>query len=96
LTGIYAAAGLTHALVSFALRSWTGIEVARLPGLREQILLFAEEVLPEFEAVFRNSRRMMGTAAGSSQQTHICPALDSRADEAVRRFGESIRQSQKP
>jgi 5,10-methylenetetrahydromethanopterin reductase len=51
LTGTYAAAGLTHALVSFAdpftLRSWADVEVAGLPTLGEQVRLFGEEVLPE-------------------------------------------------
>jgi 5,10-methylenetetrahydromethanopterin reductase len=51
LTGTYAAAGLTHALVSFAdpftLRRWADVEVAGLPSLREQVRLFGEEVLPE-------------------------------------------------
>ena len=51
LTGRYAAAGLTHALVSFAdpftLRNWADVEVAGLPSLREQVRLFGEEVLPE-------------------------------------------------
>jgi 5,10-methylenetetrahydromethanopterin reductase len=51
LTGTYAAAGLTHALVSFAdpftLRSWADIEVTGLPSLCEQVQLFGEEVLPE-------------------------------------------------
>jgi 5,10-methylenetetrahydromethanopterin reductase len=50
LTGTYAAAGLTHALVSFAdpftLRSWADIEVSGLPSLCEQVRLFGEEVLP--------------------------------------------------
>ena len=49
--GPYAAAGLTHALVSFAdpftLRSWADVEVAGLPSLVEQVRLFGEEVLPE-------------------------------------------------
>jgi 5,10-methylenetetrahydromethanopterin reductase len=50
LTGTYAAAGLTHALVSFAdpftLRSWADIEISGLPSLCEQVRLFGEEVLP--------------------------------------------------
>jgi 5,10-methylenetetrahydromethanopterin reductase len=50
LNGTYAAAGLTHALVSFAdpftLRSWAGIEIAGLPSLCEQVRLFGESVLP--------------------------------------------------
>ncbi len=50
LTGTYAAAGLTHALVSFAdpftLRSWADVEVAGLPSLGEQVRLFGETVLP--------------------------------------------------
>jgi 5,10-methylenetetrahydromethanopterin reductase len=55
LTGTYAAAGLTHALVSFAdpftLRSWADIEVAGLPSLCEQVRLFGEEVMPALAAV---------------------------------------------
>ena len=51
LTETYSAAGLDHALVSFAdpftLRAWAGIEVDGLPSLREQIRLFGERVLPE-------------------------------------------------
>jgi len=54
LTGTYAPAGLTHALVSFAdpftLRSWADVEVAGLPGLGEQVRLFGEEVLPGLAA----------------------------------------------
>jgi 5,10-methylenetetrahydromethanopterin reductase len=50
LTDTYAAAGLTHALVSFAdpftLRSWANVEVSGLPSLCEQVRLFGEEVLP--------------------------------------------------
>jgi hypothetical protein len=51
LTSTFAAAGMTHALVSFAdpftLPSWPDVEVAGLPGLREQVRLFGEEVLHE-------------------------------------------------
>lgn len=51
LKGTYAAAGLTHAIVSFAdpftLRSWADIEVNGLPSLCEQVRLFGEKVLPE-------------------------------------------------
>ena len=54
LTGTYAAAGLTHALVSFAdpfiLHSWADIEVSGLPSLCEQVRLFGEEVLPALAA----------------------------------------------
>ena len=51
LTETYFPAGLDHALVSFTdpftLRSWAGIQVEGLPGLREQIRLFGERVLPQ-------------------------------------------------
>ena len=50
LTDTYAAAGLTHVLVSFAdpftLRTWADVEVSGLPSLCEQVRLFGEEVLP--------------------------------------------------
>ena len=50
LTGTYAAAGLDHALVSFAdpftLRAWADMAIDGLPSLDEQIRLFGEEVLP--------------------------------------------------
>jgi 5,10-methylenetetrahydromethanopterin reductase len=54
LTGTYANAGLTHAIVSFAdpftLRSWADIELDGLPTLGEQVRLFGEEVLPQLAA----------------------------------------------
>ncbi len=47
----YFAAGLDHALVSFAdpftLQSWAGVEVEGLPTLPEQLRLFGEQVLPQ-------------------------------------------------
>jgi 5,10-methylenetetrahydromethanopterin reductase len=50
LTETYAPAGMGHALVSFAdpftLRAWAGVEVDGLPGLRDQVRLFGESVLP--------------------------------------------------
>ena len=50
LTGTYAAAGLDHALVSFAdpftLRAWADTAVDGLPSLGEQIRLFGDQVLP--------------------------------------------------
>ena len=49
-TGTYAAAGLDHALVSFAdpftLRAWADMAIDGSPSLGEQIRLFGEEVLP--------------------------------------------------
>jgi 5,10-methylenetetrahydromethanopterin reductase len=49
LTETYAAAGLDHALVSFAdpftLRSWAGVSVDGLPSLDAQVRLFGEHVL---------------------------------------------------
>ena len=50
LTGTYAAAGLNHALVSFAdpftLRAWADTAIEGLPSLGEQLRLFGERVLP--------------------------------------------------
>ena len=50
LTESYAPSGMDHALVSFAdpftLRAWAGVEVDGLPGLRDQVRLFGEPVLP--------------------------------------------------
>ena len=50
MTGTYAAAGLDHALVSFAdpftLRAWADTAVDGLPSLGEQIRLFGDQVLP--------------------------------------------------
>lgn len=50
LTETYSAAGLDHALVSFAdpftLHSWAGVEIDGLPSLPEQVRLFGEHVLP--------------------------------------------------
>jgi alkanesulfonate monooxygenase SsuD/methylene tetrahydromethanopterin reductase-like flavin-dependent oxidoreductase (luciferase family) len=49
LTETYAAAGLDHALVSFAdpftLRTWAGVSIDGLPSLGEQVRLFGEHVL---------------------------------------------------
>jgi 5,10-methylenetetrahydromethanopterin reductase len=49
LTETYAAAGLDHALVSFAdpftLRTWAGLSIDGLPSLGEQVRLFGEHVL---------------------------------------------------
>jgi hypothetical protein len=49
LTETYAAAGLDHALVSFAdpftLRTWAGVSVDGLPSLDAQVRLFGEHVL---------------------------------------------------
>ena len=49
LTETYAAAGLDHALVSFAdpftLRTWAGVSVDGLPSLGDQVRLFGEHVL---------------------------------------------------
>lgn len=51
LTESYAPSGMEHALVSFAdpftLRTWAGVEVVGLPGLRDQVRLFGESVLAE-------------------------------------------------
>jgi 5,10-methylenetetrahydromethanopterin reductase len=51
LTRVYAASGMTHALVSFAdpftLRGWADVEVPGLPSLVEQVRLFGEQVLPQ-------------------------------------------------
>jgi 5,10-methylenetetrahydromethanopterin reductase len=50
LTGVYAPAGLNHALLSFtdpfSLNALAGIEVRGLPDLVEQVRLFGEHVLP--------------------------------------------------
>ncbi len=50
LEGVYAPAGLNHALVSFAdpftLESWAGVHVDGLPSLSDQIRLVGEHVLP--------------------------------------------------
>jgi 5,10-methylenetetrahydromethanopterin reductase len=50
LNGPYAAAGFTHALVSFAdpftVKAWTGRDVAGLPSYAEQVRLVGEQVLP--------------------------------------------------
>jgi 5,10-methylenetetrahydromethanopterin reductase len=50
LNGPYAAAGFTHALVSFAdpftVKAWTGREVAGVPSYTEQVRLVGEQVLP--------------------------------------------------
>jgi hypothetical protein len=51
LTGAYAAAGLNHALLSFAdpftLKAWANLEVSGLPDLMDQVRLFGEQVLPQ-------------------------------------------------
>jgi 5,10-methylenetetrahydromethanopterin reductase len=50
LNGPYAAAGFTHALVSFAdpftVKAWTGRDVAGVPSYAEQVRLVGEQVLP--------------------------------------------------
>ena len=55
LTETYAAAGLNHALVSFAdpftLRAWAGIDVEGLPDLGEQVRIFGAQVLPEISSL---------------------------------------------
>ncbi len=53
LNGVYAPAGLNHALLSFTdpftLKAWANLEVPGLPNLVEQVRLFGEEVLPRVD-----------------------------------------------
>jgi 5,10-methylenetetrahydromethanopterin reductase len=53
LAGPYAAAGFTHALVSFAdpftVRTWAGREAPSVPDYAEQVRLLGEEVLPALQ-----------------------------------------------
>ncbi len=53
LNGVYAPAGLNHALLSFTdpytLKAWAGLEVPGLPSLVEQVRLFGEDVLPRLD-----------------------------------------------
>lgn len=53
LNGVYAPAGLNHALLSFTdpytLKAWAGLDVPGLPSLVEQVRLFGEDVLPRLD-----------------------------------------------